>query len=385
MNKKLNIGIIGAGSAGLACAIALAQRGHRVAIFEKHETIAPIGAGILLQPQGIAALAELGCEKSIKTISSPIALLEVRNHKNQGLLEIPYATGRIAYGVTRGALTNMLQARIKELGGRFELNVHVGELTETPSGVLVQEAHQPNKLHRTWHFDAIVLACGSNSLLAQKTGFGDVPKDYEWGALNGLIEVDSWSASYALQQRVHGARYMIGLLPSGRAGDKLKLSFYWSLPTAQYEQWQTRDWSDFIAEAKKLWPSAEPVLDILRREDLTFARYRHVTPSTYAIGRIALVGDAAHAMSPQLGLGTTLALEDALELARCLNECATVQEGIEAYSTIRKPASRAKQLLSKLMTPMFQSRMPAWIRDPILRLNRYTPGALRLMRASLGH
>jgi len=53
--NKLEVGVIGAGTAGLATAIALARAGHAVTVFEKHRALAPLGAGILIQPQGIAA------------------------------------------------------------------------------------------------------------------------------------------------------------------------------------------------------------------------------------------------------------------------------------------------------------------------------------------
>lgn len=54
------IGVLGAGTAGLVCAFALAQRGHTVAVFERHPQLAPLGAGILVQPSGVRALQELG-------------------------------------------------------------------------------------------------------------------------------------------------------------------------------------------------------------------------------------------------------------------------------------------------------------------------------------
>lgn len=50
------IGIVGAGTAGLSTAIAFARAGHAVDVFEKHPSLATLGAGVLIQPQGVAAL-----------------------------------------------------------------------------------------------------------------------------------------------------------------------------------------------------------------------------------------------------------------------------------------------------------------------------------------
>ncbi|WP_063895902.1 FAD-dependent oxidoreductase [Burkholderia ubonensis] len=381
-----NIAVVGAGTAGLACAISLAQRGHRVDVFEKHPAIAPVGAGILMQPKGVAALITLGCGKDFLAISSPIHRLQLHNHRDQRLVDILYEEPSCAFGVSRGKLTELLQARLHELGAELQLGTQATGIVDirTEPGVMLETVASVGGMPRNWMFDAVVLACGSNSSLATRSGFGAAPDPYPWGALNGLIEVEAWPHVLELRQRVAGARRMMGLLPSGRENGKLKLSFYWSLHASAYKAWLERDWADFVRDAQRLWPEAASVLAQLRREDLSFARYRHATPATYANGRVALVGDAAHAMSPQLGLGSTLALEDALALTEYLTCVPDIAQGLAAYSEERLPSARGKQRISKALTPLFQSHLPAWIRDPWFLLGRHIPGVNRLMAYSLG-
>jgi len=385
MLKPLRIAVIGAGTAGLACAICLAQREQSVVVFEKHAAVAPVGAGILMQPAGVRALDALGCGDAFRAVGSPIHRLQAHNHRDQRLADIPYDAPDYAYGVARGDLTELLQARARALGVRFELGTQVDRLVDMPGGPLVVLASNGTGAP-SWSaaFDAVVLACGSNSLLAAAAGFGAAPEPYAWGALNGIVLVDDWLHPSELRQRVHGAGRMMGLLPSGRAGDKLKLSVYWSLPVSEYQAWRDRDWPDFVQEATTLWPAAAGVLAQLNREDLAFARYRHAMPGTYARGRVALAGDAAHAMSPQLGLGSTLALEDARVLARRLTLAPDVASGLAEYSAARRPAARNKQRISKLLTPLFQSHLPAWARDPLFIVGQHIPGMDRLMAYSLG-
>lgn len=383
--KTLQIAVIGAGTAGLATAIALAQKGHSVVVFEKHPRIAPVGAGILLQPAGIDALAELKCVSAFRDVGSPIKQLQVHNHRGSLLVDIAYDPHNHAWGVSRGNLTSILVSRARELRVGFELGTTVAGVVDirSESWVMLETVDESRK-PRNWMFEAVVFACGSNSDLAQRAGFGVQPEPYTWGALNGLVAVDEWPHEKELQQRVHGAHTMMGLLPSGRENGKLLLSFYWSMRAREYESWVDRDWSEFIAQTTKLWPEAWPVMARLKREDLSFARYRHATPTAYARGRVALVGDAAHAMSPQLGLGSTLALEDALTLARSLTVEPNISAALADYSMQRMPAARGKQRISLALTPLFQSRLPAWVRDPLFIVGQYVPGVERLMSASLG-
>jgi 2-polyprenyl-6-methoxyphenol hydroxylase-like FAD-dependent oxidoreductase len=81
-----------------------------------------------------------------------------------------------------------------------------------------------------------------------------------------------------------------------------------------------------------------------------------------ANGPIRVVGDAAHAMSPQLGLEATLAVQDALTLARAVRERGPLA-GPAAYSRRRWCAVHGYQLLSKALTPCFQANARGLWRD----------------------
>ena len=106
--KRLHIGVIGAGTAGLATAIAFARAGHTVDVFEKHPALATLGAGVLMQPQGVAALDELGVGAAFNAISLPIDRLVGQCERGWTLVDIPY-TGLQARAVSRSALGGVLE------------------------------------------------------------------------------------------------------------------------------------------------------------------------------------------------------------------------------------------------------------------------------------
>jgi 2-polyprenyl-6-methoxyphenol hydroxylase-like FAD-dependent oxidoreductase len=132
-----------------------------------------------------------------------------------------------------------------------------------------------------------------------------------------------------------------------------------------------------------LWPEAEPVVrQIAGHHDLTFAVYRHSWPRNLARAPYCVIGDAAHAMSPQLGLGATLAVQDALALAGAL-QSRGAHEGLEAYARRRLFPSRAYQTLSRALTPCFQAAGGGLWRDVAFAAGRHVPGVPWLMKRSV--
>ncbi|MFX8281866.1 NAD(P)-binding protein, partial [Acinetobacter baumannii] len=79
--RPLSIGIAGAGNAGLAAAIAFARQGHDVHVYEKHPQLTTMGAGLLIQPQGIRALEALGMGRELEGIGAPINRLIGLSHR----------------------------------------------------------------------------------------------------------------------------------------------------------------------------------------------------------------------------------------------------------------------------------------------------------------
>ena len=208
-------------------------------------------------------------------------------------------------------MTRVLQQRAGELGVRLHLDAPIAALEPSRDRVLLRRGEHEQV------YEGAVIASGSGSDLAQQCGLSAPTSPYAWGALNGMISVADWQWPTILHQRMHGPRKLFGLMPCSYTGAQLDIAMFWSLPVARHAQWQASDLEAWKAELVRFWPQSRPVVDQIRdHSQFGFATYRHAWPKRLAQGRICLVGDAAHAMSPQLGLGSTLAMGDALALAR---------------------------------------------------------------------
>ena len=115
------------------------------------------------------------------------------------------------------------------------------------------------------------------------------------------------------------------------------------------------------AHVLDLCPHARQLLDDIHSfEQLAFAEYLDVRMRPWHRGKVVAIGDAAHAMSPQLGQGANLALCDARELASCVAASPTVEIALQNYTAARRHHLRFYQWATRVLTPFFQSSSPVW-------------------------
>lgn len=356
MTARLHIAVVGYGSGGQAAALALARDGHAVEVFERVPMPGPVGAGFLLQPTGLQALWRLGLLEQACALGAPIVRLYGETREGRAVMDMRYAgldprlTG---LGMQRGALFAMLHAAI---GGESGIHLHVD------CAITVLDCEQGRLLdaHGHWHgpFDVLVVADGSASILRNAVAEMRIDRPYPWGALWCLVPEGDWPWRDALQQRYRRARQMVGLLPVGRMPDDAtrKLSFFWSLRVGEIEAWRTAGREAWLAALGALWPQAREQLDeAFDTGVLACAAYRDAIPKRWWRGRAVLLGDAAHAMSPQLGQGVNMALVDALALAETLRGAVTVGAAFADYERERRAHLAAYHRYSRWLTPLFQS------------------------------
>ncbi len=381
----MNIAIVGYGSAGQALAIALARDGHRLQVFEQVPHPGPVGAGFLLQPTGLAALWSLGLLPAALGVGAPVHRLHGENAAGRTVMDMRYADLEprlLGLGMQRGALFELLRAALPpavelHAGRRItSVDVDAGYLRDVDG-----KAAGP--------FDLIVAADGAASALRASLPTLQLDRPYPWGAVWCLLPLRDWQWPTQLRQRYRAARQMLGMLPVGvRPGDSApKLSFFWSVPAAGFESWLAQPLAQWHAQLLELWPAIEPHLpDLQDTTRLARASYRDVIlQRRWHHGRLLAIGDAAHAMSPQLGQGVNMALLDALALRDALRMPGPLDAVLNAYAAQRRQHIQAYQFWSRWLTPLFQSDLDlvAQVRDvffhPLSRLPGSRAQALRIL------
>lgn len=377
----MRIGIIGCGVSGQAAAIAFSRDGHDVTVVERFAQARPLGAGLLLQPSGLAALARLGLRETIESWGAKVERLDGRTSRGRKVLDLHYK-GECGLGIHRTALFNALHGALVQTTVRIELGFDIART----DGVSLFTADSRS----VGPFDLIVDCAGAHDALRRTFSSRVHDPIYPWGAFWTTCEDKTGEFGGALRQVYQHCSKMIGILPVGRvpgaASGGNHVAFFWSLPIAEYDAQKAEGLNALKRKVIALWPAAEPIVSQIQKfEDLSFATYRDVAMKPWRSGRVIAIGDAAHGTSPQLGQGANLSLIDAVTLAHCLRKTTNSDEALHLYERLRRPHITYYRIASCGLTPFFQSnsRVIAWLRDTFMGPSRFLPGVDYVMRTTL--
>jgi 2-polyprenyl-6-methoxyphenol hydroxylase-like FAD-dependent oxidoreductase len=375
-----NIGIAGCGVAGLAAGLLLHRHGHRVTLYERFERPRPVGAGLMIQPTGLAVLERLGLAQQAVAKGARIARLFGRNAAGKVVLDARYEDlrqpGVFGLGIHRASLFEVLYEAVTAEQIPIRTGAEIAGLRLQDDGRRFEFADGAcSPTH-----DLVVDASGLRSPLAPACGkwlgFGALWTTLDWPKSGGLD-------ARLLEQRYRLARQMAGVLPVGQG----KLCFFWSIRADRYDEWRRAGLAAWKADVCRLWPDCEALLDQIDDPgELTFARYAHRMVPRPLGERIVHIGDAWHSASPQLGQGANMALLDAFALSEGLAAFDSLAAGLACAIKLRRTHVRLYQWLTALFTPLYQSdaAFPALLRDHLLAPLSRIPPADRIQGLLVG-
>lgn len=386
MRKPLNIAIVGAGPAGLAMGLYLNRAGHRVTVFERFDAPKPVGSGLILQPTGLTVLSDLRLLSDILALGARIDRLYGADARTgRTVLDVRYdalAGARFGLAVHRAALFGVLFETAQRAAVPIETDIEVAELDPGGEQAFLITAQG----RRIGGFDLVIDASGARSRLRRFAQNSSEPKPLAYGAFWASLGWREGFEPNALTQRYDRASVMIGVLPIGRAhiGGEDMAAFFWSLKPDEIDVVKAAGLDAWKARVGSLWPACEAFTgQISSFEQLSLARYGHHTLSRPAGRRLAVIGDAAHSTSPQLGQGANMALLDAAALAYTLASTASVDAALAAYCRARRWHVRTFQALSWMFTPFYQSdsALLPFVRDRLVATVARIPPAPQFLAA----
>jgi 2-polyprenyl-6-methoxyphenol hydroxylase-like FAD-dependent oxidoreductase len=384
----LPIAIVGAGTAGLATAIFLARQGYAVRLLERVEQLQPVGAGILLQPSGLAVLQRLGLLAECTALGAPVSRLYGTSCQGRVILDTRYhdwQPGSFGLGIHRGVLMTALLNAAQQAGVQVETGVAVSRFEQAGGHVRLLQDQADGSEQPLGDFAALILADGTRSTLRAQMQVRQWSRPYPWGALWSMLPTSPATESGELRQWYRGCSEMFGLMPTGcthHARQTSLTSLFWSLPLNQHESWRSSGLQAWKTRVRSLAGEASEAYlqQIDDPAQLTLAAYADVRMQRWSDGRVLAIGDCAHAMSPQLGQGANMALVDAAALADALGEADdAAQDSLHwnaifaRYGDARRDHLRYYRQASRLLTPLFQSNSNtlAVLRDIALMLARH--------------
>lgn len=358
---NVSVAVVGAGTAGLAAASLLQRHGVSATIFERFDASTPVGAGLMLQPTGLACLAALGVDHEAIALGRVVEGVDGLSHKGRVILKTAYkdlAPNCFGLGIHRASLFSVLMAAAERAAVVVKTTL---EIVAAPVAgaqrVLIDTAGQSHG-----PFDLVIDASGVRSKLRRALGKIRLDRPYPFGALWAVVpEPAGWPTPDRLTQRYRSAREMVGLLPLGTPPGfaSPQMAFFWSMPTADFPPWQQASLARWRGTVEALWPTAaESIAHLNQHQDFAFATYADMWLVRPDEPGLIFIGDASRSASPQLGQGANMALIDALVLSRALvgARATELPRRLEAYAQQRRFHTRFYGLASWALTPFFQSR-----------------------------
>ena len=320
--------MIGAGIGGLAAAVALRRIGFETLVLERAASIREVGAGLSLWSNAVNALRELGLESSVTASASVIERTLAQTPSGAFIARSEIATfSRRASAPSLCIHRAVLQKIL--LDSLPPASVRTGVRCcgfEGSTAILENGEHIES--------DVLVGADGISSVIRAGLHGAEAPRYAGYTCWRGICP-DNGVLPERSPLLAIGAGSQFGLWPCGNG------QLYWFL-TKNTPQGSPKTKADAVALCRD-WASPVPEIIEGTPEDAILQNDIVDRPPLrwWGRGKVTLLGDAAHASTPNLGQGACQALEDAVVLAHCLSGAPPIEAALRKYERLRIPRTTA--------------------------------------------
>jgi 2-polyprenyl-6-methoxyphenol hydroxylase-like FAD-dependent oxidoreductase len=344
--------IVGGGIGGLATALAFQRNGISALVFERAREFREVGAGLILTGSAVTALHKLGLAEALHTIAAPLHYISLRTWRGDVLVAVPLQDARMRFGasavaVQRGELQAALVQALQPQ--RLHMNMQGIGFEQDAEGVCLRFASGEAR-----QGDLLVGADGLHSVIRAQLVGAATPRYAGYTVWRGVTPFaldpreeqttfETWGAGkrFGCVPLTHGRVYWFAVA-NARAGEREA--------TAEQEKRKVAELVSSCHEPAAAVVAATDASAIVRTDI-----YDRPVRSCWSQGRVTLLGDAAHPMTPNLAQGACQAIEDAYILAESLKSTPTITAALQRYEARR--ISRANAMVQRSRQ---QGRIAQW-------------------------
>jgi salicylate hydroxylase len=353
--KRLRAVIVGGGIGGLSAANALIRHGLDVAVYEQAAVLGEVGAGVFIFPNGRRQLERMGLREPLAAVGAKVGegseFYRMDGRVVGRVLTTDSAGWNGLYGMHRADLLRVLADALP----------HGVVYTRHRFVALEQDARAARLFFANGNSaeaDVVIAADGIQSALQRYVVEPSTPEYSGSRAYRGLVaraKVPGWREKAQQIWMGDGKHFIVFPV---RRGELLNYVGFVPTESETVESWSSVGDRDELAASFAGWDAR--VVDLLARVETCFwwGLYDRAPLKAWTNGRLALLGDAAHAMLPHLGQGANQAIEDGVGLAVFLagRHSGEIAERLKHYEAFRRARTDIVQAESRRNGLRYDSR-----------------------------
>ncbi|MFD1139709.1 FAD-dependent monooxygenase [Larkinella insperata] len=326
--------IIGGGIAGLTTAIALRKAGIRATLFEAAPTVKAVGAGLALAANAVRAFQKLGIAAAVLPAGRLLDAFVILDERGRTITRtdsraISQKYGTDNFAIHRAALHQALLNQLTDCP--IVLGKRAVSIDQSSQGCLIY--FDDGTVHQT---DYLIVADGIHSAIRKQLLPDSLPRYAGYTAWRSVV--DSTGLNLTEATETWGAKGRVGIVPL--ANHKI----YWFATTnapAKDPRFRAFTVRDLVEQFGGYHAPIPEIISRTKEENLLWNDIMDLKPlSRYAFGNVVLLGDAAHATTPNLGQGACQAIEDAVVLADELTRTDRVPDAFRRFEQRRLKRTR---------------------------------------------